>query len=150
MAIRRKALDSWLLSLAGGDSIISDRKGHDLTSGGDNDIVLFAMRDGWGVAYLPDLRLTHLLPLSRASLDYHLRLAYAMQRSWIKVLWKHGICPWPPIHPSTVPIRKLKAYLRLRTWRGARERLAFERSRGQFDGLAECFKVVRLPEGRVS
>jgi len=39
----------------------------ELTSGGDNDIILTALAAGWAVAYFPTLSLTHLIPPTASS-----------------------------------------------------------------------------------
>lgn len=53
MALRRAAALSWLEQPAAAN--LTDRRGGELTSGGDNDIVLRVMHAGWEVGYFPVL-----------------------------------------------------------------------------------------------
>ena len=53
------------------------------------------LAEGWQVAYLPQLRLEHLIPASRLSCDYLARYAYGTNKTWVQVLDVHGIRPWP-------------------------------------------------------
>jgi glycosyltransferase involved in cell wall biosynthesis len=52
-----------------------DRRGSSLVSGGDNDIVGTALDLGYGVGRFVSLRLIHLIPKERLTLDYVVRLA---------------------------------------------------------------------------
>jgi hypothetical protein len=74
---------------------ITDRKGDNLASGGDNDICLTVIEEGWQVGYLPQLKLAHLIPARRMTLDYHKRMARDSMKSFILMLDQHGIRPWP-------------------------------------------------------
>lgn len=132
MALRRPAAQAWLDR--GGPSTLPDRKGSDLSSSGDNDIVLAAMVAGWEAAYFPSLRLTHLIPAGRTAPDYLARLNRGIQRSWMQVLTKHGANPWPPVAAWTVPLRQLKAWLALRAWSGDAAHIRWQGACGHFEG----------------
>jgi glycosyltransferase involved in cell wall biosynthesis len=134
MALRRAAVQGWLEAKGGG---ISDRRGGELTSGGDNDIVLAVMRQGWEVAYFPELTLTHLIPASRLDPAYLGRLNRGIQKSWMQVLSRHEANPWAPIPRWTVPWRKLRAYWVQRAWAGPAERIRWQGACGHFEGRAE-------------
>lgn len=132
MALRRAAAQSWLDQ--GSHAALPDRKGGDLSSGGDNDIVLAAMAAGWEAAYFPTLRLTHLIPAGRTAPAYLARLNRSIQRSWMQVLTKHHANPWPPVAAWTVPLRQLKAWLKLRAWSGAAAHIRWQGACGHFEG----------------
>jgi glycosyltransferase involved in cell wall biosynthesis len=132
MVVRRPALVSWLQH----DSRLKDRTGHELTSAGDNEIVLHVLRSGWTVAYAPQLKLTHLIPKWRLQLDYLCRLNRGIQRSWVQVLAAHGLSTWPPIRRWTLPLRRAKAWLRYQPWRGPAERVRWYGACGHFEGRA--------------
>jgi glycosyltransferase involved in cell wall biosynthesis len=85
MALRRPA---WTASVT-----LSDRRGQALTSSGDNDIILCALRAGWSVAYSPRLSLTYLIPSARLEPDYLARLNRGIQNSWMQVLTLHAVNP---------------------------------------------------------
>jgi len=138
MALRREVATAWLQSLEQSQThAISDRRGNELTSGGDNDIVLRALRDGWLVGYFPSLRLTHLIPQGRLQPDYLARLNEGIQRSWVRVLALHGIRSWPKIPRWTVPIRTLRAWFRTRAWQSPAARIRYHGLKGRFLGQAD-------------
>jgi glycosyltransferase involved in cell wall biosynthesis len=112
------------------------RSGSSLASGEDNDFSLCCLKDGWAMAYVPDLRSLHLIPKARLDPAYLGRLNRASSRSWVQLLAMHGMCPWPPIAPWTVPPRRLKAWFSLRAWAGPAERIRWHGACGQFEGLA--------------
>ena len=133
MALRREALAPWLEDY---DASLSDRRGEELTSGGDNDIILSVLRDGWSVGYFPRLSLHHLIPAGRLTRDYLARLNRGIAKSWIQVLTKHDACPWGPIQPWTVPLRQAKAWWHYRAWAGPAEYVRWLGACGHFEGLA--------------
>ncbi len=135
MVLRREAARHWLECAEGVE--LSDRRGEELTSGGDNDIVLSVLGGGWEVGYLPQLRLTHLIPASRTTLEYLGRIHRAIAASWIEVLAKHGACPWGPIPPWTLPLRRLKAWFSCRAWSSPGAYVRWQGACGHFDGRAK-------------
>jgi glycosyltransferase involved in cell wall biosynthesis len=132
MAIRREAALQWVAAPASEN--LTDRHGAELTSGGDNDIVLTVLRHGWEVAYLPQLRLTHLIPNGRLDAAYLARLNRGIQKSWMQVLTKHGVNPWPSVPRWTVHLRKLKAWVTYRAWAGPAARIRWQGACGHFEG----------------
>jgi len=132
MALRRAAVQAWLDR--GGHAALPDRKGADLSSSGDNDIVLAAMTAGWEAAYFPSLRLTHLIPAFRTTRDYLARLNRGIQRSWLRVLARHEACPWPPIAPWTVSLRCAKAWFTHRAWSSPAAYVRWQGACGHFEG----------------
>jgi glycosyltransferase involved in cell wall biosynthesis len=133
MALRREAFSAWLDQAV---SSLSDRRGRELSSAGDNDIVFSVMRSGWEVAYVPSLRLTHLIPESRLTPAYLARLNRSIQKSWQQVLALHDGSPWPPIARWTLPLRHLKSWLNHRAWRGPAEHIRWQGACGHFEGRA--------------
>jgi glycosyltransferase involved in cell wall biosynthesis len=132
MALRREAVQSWLMD----KSNVSDRRGDELTSSGDNDIVLCVMKAGWEVAYSPALALTHLIPPSRVTSDYLARLNRGIQKSWTHVLAAHSACPWPPVSRWSVPLRILKAWVTYRAWTSPAAYIRWQGACGHFEGRA--------------
>jgi glycosyltransferase involved in cell wall biosynthesis len=133
MALRREAVQSWLTSDS--SALVTDRRGAELTSGGDNDIVL-TIAVKWDVGYFPELALTHLIPAGRLSREYLARLNRGIARSWVQVLHKHGVNPWPPIPAWTVPLRQIKAWFTYRVWAGPAAYVRWQGACGHFAGLA--------------
>jgi len=106
-------------------AVITDRKGDSLASGGDNDICLTVVEEGWQVGYLPQLQLTHLIPARRMTLDYHKRMARDSMKSFILMLDQHGIRPWPAMPKWTLPLRVASDWWRVKPWRGPEESLTW-------------------------
>lgn len=134
LALRRTALQAWLDDAATG--AISDRRGGELTSGGDNDIILTLLRAGWSVGYFPELALTHLISADRVQPHYVARLNRGIAKSWVQVLHKHRANPWPRIRGWTVPFRKLKAWFTYRVWTGTAANIRWQGACGHFEGRA--------------
>jgi glycosyltransferase involved in cell wall biosynthesis len=110
------------------------RRGLDLSSGEDNDIVMSLLGRGWKLAYLPQLRLDHLIPAHRLSQQYLERYAYSSNKTWVQVLDIHGICPWRAIPDWTAPLRKARAYMRFRAWMAVENRIRWRGACGIIDG----------------
>jgi len=132
MALRRAAVQCWLD--ASGSDAPPDRQGGDLSSGGDNDIVLSLMRAGWEVGYFPELSLTHLIPAARIAVDYLARLNFGIQKSWMQVLARHDANPWPPLTPAGAAVRKARAWLTHRAWSSPAARIRWRGACGHFEG----------------
>lgn len=117
------------------------RRGADLASGEDNDIVMAVLEQGWRIAYLPGLRLEHVIPAGRLTRDYLAAYAYSTTRTWVRVLDIHGIRPWPAIDPRSLTFRKLRAYLTHRAWTGPAAYVRWRGACGQFDGRADVWRT---------
>lgn len=133
MVLRREAVQAWLDQPP---SALTDRRGGELSSGGDNDIILSLMQHGWQVGYFPRLNLTHLIPAARTTRDYLARLNRGIWRSWIQVLTRHDACPWAPIPQWTVPLRVAKAWFTYRAWSSPSACVRWHGARGHFEGRA--------------
>lgn len=137
LCIRAEAYESYVDSAArDARRTALGRAGENLASGEDNDIVMTLLEDGWSVGYFPSLELTHLIPEERVTPDYLAEMAESSNRTWVTVLDVHGIQPWSAIPKWTVPLRKLRAYLELRAWRGELERIRWRGACGVFEGRA--------------
>ncbi|MCW5549479.1 MAG: glycosyltransferase family 2 protein [Opitutaceae bacterium] len=132
MALRRAAWEAWLRSPT--RARLTDRRGGELTSGGDNDIVFCAMAAGWEVAYFPNLGLTHLIPSGRVSADYLARLNEGIQKSWMQVLSLHDANPWPALSSGGAAVRKIKAWFTHRAWSSPAARIRWRGACGHFAG----------------
>lgn len=137
MAIRKQALAGYISKITSNTNVIADRQGKSLSSGGDNDIVLEIVKAGYQAGYFPSLALTHIIPLERTTVAYLVRLLNNMNKSWIKVLASHDICPWKKIPAWSVPLRKAKAWF---TYKACLSKVHYIRwcgACGTFDGLSE-------------
>ena len=112
------------------------RHANSLLSGEDNDFALCVLKSGRDVAYLPQLRLTHLIPSRRIETAYLGRLAQASAQTWVRVLALHGLSPWPSIAGWSVPLRKMKAWLSCRAWRDPASYIRWRAACGHFEGQA--------------
>lgn len=134
LALARAAAQVWLDRAD--PAALTDRRGGELTSGGDNDIVFRALRAGWEAGYFPDLVLTHLIPDSRLAPAYLARLNRGIQRSWVQVLALHDASPWPAIPRWTVPLRAARAFVRAQAWRSPARHVRWQGLVGRFEGQA--------------
>lgn len=132
MALRRPAWEAWLRSPT--RARLTDRRGAELSSGGDNDIVLCAMAAGWEAAYFPNLALSHLIPSGRLDAGYLARLNEGIQKSWIQVLSLHDANPWPPLSFAGARLRCWKAWFSHRAWSSAAARIRWRGACGHFTG----------------
>jgi glycosyltransferase involved in cell wall biosynthesis len=117
------------------------RRGADLASGEDNDIVMTVLENGWRVAYLPQLQLEHVIPAGRLTRDYLAAYAYSTTRTWVRVLDVHGIRPWRPIDPRSLKFRNARAYLSQRAWSGPAAYIRWRGACGQFHGRADVWRA---------
>lgn len=136
MSLRRAAWSAWLDAPQTAGAGLSDRRGRELTSSGDNDLVLCAMRAGWEAGYFPELSLTHLIPASRLDAEYLARLNRGIQKSWMQMLARHEASPWPPLTPLGAGLRKAKAWLAHHPWTSPAARIRWQGACGHFDGRA--------------
>ncbi len=138
MVVRRAACEAWVSAVTeNGTRISLGRRGSDLASGEDNDLMLTLLGQGWRVAYLPQLSLVHLIPARRLSLAYLERYVESGNQTWVRVLDVHGIRPWSAIPRWTVPLRRLKLWLKLQPWRGPVERIRWRGAIGLILGRAD-------------
>ena len=137
LVIRSEAMQIWA------DDVVSDsdrlslgRRGTALSSGEDNDINLTLLREGWELAYLPQLRLKHIIPEGRLTLKYQKRIARASYRDFIRVLDTHGIRPWTSIPTWSVPLRSILTWFRYRAWSSPAQQVRWFGAIGQYEGRA--------------
>lgn len=137
LVIRRGAMQVWAEAVQNDPQRMSlGRLGNQLTSGEDNDISLTVLRQGLKLAYLPALKLTHLIAAGRLEPDYLARIARVSFRDFIRVLDIHEIRRWQPISAWTYPLRAARAYLRLRAWSNPAAYIHWQSALGQYEGRA--------------
>lgn len=137
MVIRKTALREYCNHISLYGSSISDRKGNELSSGGDNDIVIHILKAGYKVGYFPNLSINHLIPADRLEVDYLARLSYGTSKSWSQLLIKHGISPWKPISKWTVCLRKMKAWVAFQAWKSPVHYIEWKGACGHFEGRVQ-------------
>jgi hypothetical protein len=81
MVVRREVLAEYARDVAAGRLDASGRKGRQLTSGEDAQIVWTAVRMGLSAGVSPELRLAHLVERRKATLRYILRMVFATMAS---------------------------------------------------------------------
>ena len=140
MVFRKTAMLAWTQTV--GTSEISDRKGKNLSSAGDCDMVLHALEDGYDVAYWPELLLRHLMPGERLTKQYLAAISRAAFRDYVRVLDLHCIRPWTAIPRWSVPLRTAKAWITHKAWQGPAAQIRWHGALGQFEGRATLSKVI--------
>lgn len=81
MSIRREIISNFFDEHA--NSSITDRKGNSLSSGGDTQIVWYAIKNGLASGVSPTLVINHMISNKRCSLAYILRLQYSLANSYL-------------------------------------------------------------------
>ena len=81
-AVRREVAESYRRAVEAGTLAATGRKGLSLTSGEDVQIVWHAMTLGFAAGTAPALAITHLIPGSRTTLRYFMRLAFGVGSSY--------------------------------------------------------------------
>jgi hypothetical protein len=110
LCVRREVAQQYFdLHKAGKRSILLDRVGDLLVSGGDNDLAACACDLGLGVGLITALKLTHLIPKQRLTLNYLSRLAESIQFSSLILDSERGL----PI-PKRGIVGAIADWLRLR------------------------------------
>lgn len=136
MVLRRETAKQFADAVARRREVVMDRTGANLSSGGDNDIVLTVLERGWKVGYFPQLQLTHLIPPHRCTRDYLARLTRASSESWVRVLDLHGIRTWQPLPRWLLPPLKCRLYWRTRAWSDSRAFVEWRDRCGILEGRA--------------
>jgi glycosyltransferase involved in cell wall biosynthesis len=113
------------------------RKGNELDSGEDNDIVMSVIKNGYEIAYYPKLLILHKIPARRYSFNYLKEMAFKSNLSWMRVLTMHGVNPHSRIANWTVKWRQLKAWFVLSAWKSKLNYIKWRGACGAFEGLAE-------------
>jgi glycosyltransferase involved in cell wall biosynthesis len=142
MVARRAALASWFAE--GERNPFIGRSGSDLTCNEDCDMVLGSLRASWLIGYFPELKVKHLIPGRRLHVDYIARLVCDMYKSCVELMYKYDIPLWQPAAPWTVPLRKIRAYLRCRAWAGPAEYVRWRRACGIFEGRAKIYQRQKV------
>jgi glycosyltransferase involved in cell wall biosynthesis len=138
MAVRRQLALKWAAEIECDQVRMRlDRTGKSLASGGDNDLVLTVLKQGFDVEYVPELVLTHLVSAGRTTRGYLARLNYASSRTWVRLLRAHNIrTGWTAISGTGAAARKARSFFTLRPWRAASDYVRWRGVCGIFDGRA--------------
>lgn len=82
LCVRREVAEHYIkLHETGRRSTLLDRTAGSLLSGGDNDLAACACEIGLGTGLISSLKLTHLIPAEKLTVDYLVRLAEGIQFS---------------------------------------------------------------------
>jgi glycosyltransferase involved in cell wall biosynthesis len=129
---RRTANDAVGLSL--------DRKGDNLSGGGDVDIVFTAFRMGMGAGRFKDLSLIHIIPSFRLQEDYFARLIESGEYSMQILYARHGLSEIP-VEPTWR--KRLANFLRYWLASGCDRRFIRAQNRGRDRALADLSRMAR-------
>jgi glycosyltransferase involved in cell wall biosynthesis len=133
MVIRGECVQHYLKAVGRAAALTEGRRGFDhLGSCEDAELLFYGVLEaGMQVAYSPDLKLTHVIPARRLTPAYLNKLAYEGGITWGGFCVRHGL--QSPIAAITVPLRALRAFLRLHAWTPP-GRLAWKTALGRFVG----------------
>ena len=76
LALDKRYFESYLSLVKQGQFTLSDRKGNQLSSGGDTQMILYCISKGAAAGVAPQLKLTHIVPGKRTTFEYLKRLTY--------------------------------------------------------------------------
>lgn len=76
LCIKTKLLVAYVDKLKEGVFSMTDRKGKSMSSGGDTQMVLFCIKNGYAAGVSPRLKMIHIIPASRTNFQYLQRLCY--------------------------------------------------------------------------
>ncbi len=76
LCVKTNLLVSYVRKLMEGTFSMTDRKGNDLSSGGDTQMVLICIKNGYAAGVSPGLKMGHVIPAKRANFQYLQRLSY--------------------------------------------------------------------------
>jgi glycosyltransferase involved in cell wall biosynthesis len=103
LCVRREVADSYCRLSEQSAIKITDRKGKSLLSCGDIEISYVARRDGLGTGVFPELRLIHLMPKERVSVNYLLKIYQASMTSYHLLAYNwNGSVPGHPLRPRAL------------------------------------------------
>ena len=115
---------------AGKRSMLLDRVGNSLASGGDNDLAACACDLGLGVGLITTLKLTHLIPPERVTEHYLVRLAEGIYCSAVVLSY---------LRSSEVELKSYRIrwheFLRVLATSGVHKKIQFACLRGRRQGL---------------
>jgi glycosyltransferase involved in cell wall biosynthesis len=132
LCMRRQVADAYALHTAQTALQISGRTGNILLSGEDKEIAYIACGMGLGMAIFPSLKLLHLIPKTRVSEEYLLRLYEGTMASNYLLRYKwDGLYPQTPKSASGFVDLLANALVR----RGVQRRMYFALRRGALTSL---------------
>jgi glycosyltransferase involved in cell wall biosynthesis len=138
MAVRRLLLNAYVYVVNNNKiQVVTDRTANSLSSGGDNEIVINVLKQGYAVGYFPELSLQHIIPQSRLTVKYLSRLNYDSSKSWVKLLLSYKLSSYKKIPVYTVGLRKLKSWFTARAYASQLNYIKWKGYCGMFDGLAD-------------
>lgn len=76
LCLKKAFLENYISLVKQNKFTLTDRKGGQMSSGGDTQMVLFCISKGVAAGVAPELKLKHIVPSKRTTFDYLKRLAY--------------------------------------------------------------------------
>lgn len=133
LCVRRQVALSYVqLHDSGTRSVQLDRVGTSLMSGGDNDLAVCACALGLGVGLVASLKLTHLIPPGRLTVDYIERLAEGIHYSSALLDSEYGIRT-----KQRTALGRLADFLRIMRLQGPHRRILRAAFRGRDRAIEE-------------
>jgi glycosyltransferase involved in cell wall biosynthesis len=98
LAVRKNILEQYYNEVKNGNLCSTDRQGKSLSSGGDNQIVWEAIKMSYAAGVAASLVVNHLIPASRANLNYVKRLRFGTADSYIPCI----VASFPELKTSII------------------------------------------------
>jgi hypothetical protein len=119
-----------------------DRTGSSLVSGGDNDLAACACDLGLGMGLIPDLKLEHLIPPQRLTVDYFERLVEGIEFSSVLLDAGRGLP-----QPQRGPLGRAVDLLRVARLRAPHNRILAASYRGRDRAMRFLAGQTAAPDG---
>jgi Glycosyl transferase family 2 len=137
LCVRREVAQQYLhLHATGERSMLLDRVGDSLVSGGDNDLAGCACDVGLGVGLIASLKLTHLIPPERLTEKYLAGLAEGIHHSGAVLDYYYGAISQPPSLA-----RRILSWVRLALMESPHGKIAKAVERGRFSARQTIAKI---------
>lgn len=132
IALRREAVlqSGWLDTRQ-----LIDRRGHELSSGGDFEICIRLRRAGWQLFYTPAASVEHIIPAERQTREYLTRLSRGVSLAKAPLKWLASGQPgldWARQHATRARARRLRSMLL--EWRPSIRPLKLAEHAGRCEG----------------
>jgi len=118
-----------------------DRKGMSLVSGGDNDMANFACDIGMGMGRFRCLRLEHLIPKERTTIEYMTQLSESIEFSNVMLFALRGFMP--ELNSSPTLIQRIQDRRYLKWLSPERRELVLAKRRGRIKGI-QTLKELKI------
>lgn len=122
-----------------------DRRGGNLMSGGDTDMALCACELNFGIGLFPELKLRHIIPSERTSLEYMLRLTRGLNASYyiLRYLWDGEVPAASQLKPTKQEtLARIIRYIKSIGKVSESDRVRYLIEKARRNGCSDALKII--------